>query len=121
MSDNSTRTFILRLILRLLALIALLLVIALAVILYYVANPKLPVWSPAQQVHYLEQWSDADRQLYYFTPQGTQVKGLHYEWFNALELPFSKQRFAIGSPNCSNCAINSSTTKANGGRALRPF
>lgn len=94
MSDNSTRTFILRLIFRLLALIALLLVIALAVVLYYVANPKLPAWSPAQQVHYLEQWSDADRQVYYFTPQGTQVKGLHYEWFNALELPFSKQRFA---------------------------
>ncbi|MFL6534493.1 MAG: di-heme-cytochrome C peroxidase, partial [Pseudomonas sp.] len=29
-----------------------------------------------------------------FTPQGTQVKGLRYDWFTALELPFSQQRFA---------------------------
>jgi hypothetical protein len=29
-----------------------------------------------------------------FHPQGTQVKGLHYDWFTALELPFSDQRFA---------------------------
>ncbi|MEO6679073.1 MAG: di-heme-cytochrome C peroxidase [Pseudomonas sp.] len=83
-----------RLLLRLLTLIAVLLGLGLAVVLYYVANPKLPAYSPAQQVHYLEQWSAADRQTYYFTPQGTQVKGLHYDWFEALELPFSQQRFA---------------------------
>ncbi|MGF6125517.1 mono/diheme cytochrome c family protein [Pseudomonas frederiksbergensis] len=83
-----------RLLLRLLILIVALLGLGLAVVLYYVANPKLPAYSPAQQVHYLEQWSAADRQTYYFTPQGTQVKGLHYDWFEALELPFSQQRFA---------------------------
>ncbi|RON49644.1 di-heme-cytochrome C peroxidase [Pseudomonas frederiksbergensis] len=83
-----------RLLLRLLVVIAVLLGLGLAVVLYYVANPKLPTYSPAQQVHYLEQWSAADRQAYYFTPQGTQVKGLHYDWFEALELPFSQQRFA---------------------------
>ncbi|PPA02797.1 hypothetical protein C4E44_17550, partial [Pseudomonas sp. MWU12-2312b] len=83
-----------RLLFRLLMAIAILLGVALAVVLYYVANPKLPLWSPAQQVHYLDQWDDADRQTYYFTPQGTQVKGLHYDWFTALELPFSQQRFA---------------------------
>lgn len=86
--------FILRLLFRLLALFAVLLGLGLAVVLYYVANPKLPTWSPAQQVHYLEQWSAADRQTYYFTPQGTQVKGLRYDWFKELELPFSEQRFA---------------------------
>ncbi len=79
---------------RLLVLIVALLGLCLAVILYYVANPKLPTWTPAQQVHYLEQWSATDRQTYYFTPQGTQVKGLRYDWFTALELPFSQQRFA---------------------------
>ena len=79
---------------RLLVLIVALLGLCLAVILYYVANPKLPTWTPAQQVHYLEQWSATDRQTYYFTPQGTQVKGLRYDWFSALELPFSQQRFA---------------------------
>ncbi|PTT99668.1 hypothetical protein DBR45_26735 [Pseudomonas sp. HMWF031] len=83
-----------RLLFRSLMAIAILLGVALAVVLYYVANPKLPLWSPAQQVHYLDQWDDADRQTYYFTPQGTQVKGLHYDWFTALELPFSQQRFA---------------------------
>jgi len=84
----------LRLFFRLLVLIAVLLGLVLAVVLYYVANPKLPAWSPPQQVHYLEQWSAADRETYYFTPQGTQVKGLRYDWFTALELPFSQQRFA---------------------------
>ena len=83
-----------RLFYRVLTLIALLLGIILAVVLYYVANPRLPAYQPPQQVHYLEQWSAADRQTYYFTPQGTQVKGLRYEWFGALELPFSEQRFA---------------------------
>ncbi|MET0775995.1 MAG: di-heme-cytochrome C peroxidase [Pseudomonas mandelii] len=83
-----------RLLFRLLVLFAVLLGLGLAVVLYYVANPKLPTWSPAQQVHYLEQWSAADRQAYYFTPQGTQVKGLRYDWFKELELPFSEQRFA---------------------------
>ncbi len=83
-----------RLFFRLLVLFAVLLGLGLAVVLYYVANPKLPVWSPVQQVHYLEQWSASDRETYYFTPQGTQVKGLRYDWFKALELPFSQQRFA---------------------------
>ncbi|WP_421141528.1 di-heme-cytochrome C peroxidase [Pseudomonas sp. NFX15] len=80
--------------LRLLVFVAALLGLVLAVVLYYVANPKLPAWTPAEQVHYLEQWSAADRETYYFTPQGTQVKGLRYDWFTALELPFSQQRFA---------------------------
>jgi hypothetical protein len=86
--------FILRLLLRLLALLAVLLMLGLAVVLYFVANPKLPTESPGRQVHYLDQWSDADRQVFYFTPQGTEVKGLRYDWFRALELPFSTQRFA---------------------------
>ncbi|WP_095170365.1 di-heme-cytochrome C peroxidase [Pseudomonas sp. Irchel 3H3] len=83
-----------RLLLRFLLLILTLLGVALAVVLYYVANPKLPVYTPVTQVNYLDQWSAADRQTYYFTPQGTQVKGLRYDWFKALELPFSEQRFA---------------------------
>jgi hypothetical protein len=86
--------FNLRLLFRVLALIVVLLGIVLAVVLYYIVNPKLPFYTPAEQVHYLNQWSEAERQTYYFTPQGTQVKGLRYEWFQALELPFSEQRFA---------------------------
>ena len=34
------------------------------------------------------------RQRFYYTPQGTLVKGLHYDWFTALELPFSEEPFA---------------------------
>ncbi|OLY75069.1 hypothetical protein AU074_06370 [Pseudomonas sp. ATCC PTA-122608] len=79
---------------RVLLMIFILLGLILAVVLYYVVNPKLPVYVPVQQVHYQDQWSAADRQTYYFTPQGTQVKGLRYDWFTALELPFSEQRFA---------------------------
>ena len=86
--------FILRLIYRVLLLIAVLIGIALAVVVYYIANPKLPDYVPVEQVHYLDQWDAADRQTYYFTPQGTQVKGLRYEWFSALELPLSSSKFA---------------------------
>ncbi|CRM09486.1 hypothetical protein H097_25368 [Pseudomonas sp. FH4] len=79
---------------RVLLLILSLMGLALAVVLYYVLNPKLPDYVPVDQVHYQDQWTTADRQVYYFTPQGTQVKGLRYDWFTALELPFSEQRFA---------------------------
>nr|WP_206768674.1 MULTISPECIES: di-heme-cytochrome C peroxidase [Pseudomonas] len=75
-------------------LILALLIVIVAVVLYYVANPRLPAYTPVEQVHYLDQWSASERQTYYFTPQGTQVKGLRYDWFTALELPFSQQRFA---------------------------
>jgi len=84
----------LRIFSRALRLILSLLGLGLAVVFYYVANPKLPDYVPVQQVHYQDQWSAADRQVYYFTPQGTQVKGLRYNWFSALELPFSEQRLA---------------------------
>lgn len=86
--------FILRHISRVLFALFALLCLGLAIVLYYVANPKLPGYVPVKQVHYLEQWNAADRQTWYFTPQGTQVKGLRYDWFSALELPFSEQRFA---------------------------
>ncbi|WP_053182181.1 di-heme-cytochrome C peroxidase [Pseudomonas kilonensis] len=83
-----------RLLSRILLLLLALLIVVVAVVLYYVANPRLPFYTPIEQVHYLDQWSAAERQTYYFTPQGTQVKGLRYDWFTALELPFSQQRFA---------------------------
>ncbi|ELQ18447.1 hypothetical protein A986_05031 [Pseudomonas fluorescens BRIP34879] len=79
---------------RALLLLLIALGLLLAVVLYYIVNPRLPDYVPVEQVRYQDQWSAADRQTYYFTPQGTQVKGLHYDWFTALELPFSEQRFA---------------------------
>lgn len=62
--------------------------------LYFVAYPNLPDYEPPSELVYLDQWSEADRQTFYFTPQGTQVKGLEYDWFRALELPFSRDKFA---------------------------
>ncbi|MBM7062002.1 hypothetical protein JQX08_14920 [Pseudomonas sp. UL073] len=70
------------------------LVIALAVPVYYIARPNLPTYSAPSELRHLDQWSDAARQTYYYTPQGTQVKGLRYDWFVALELPFSRDKFA---------------------------
>ncbi|WP_347506315.1 di-heme-cytochrome C peroxidase [Pseudomonas anguilliseptica] len=72
----------------------LLLVVGLLVALYFIANPNLPIYQQPDKLHYLDQWSAEERQTYYYTPQGTQVKGLRYEWFSALELPFSSSKFA---------------------------
>ncbi|MDH4582563.1 hypothetical protein E8F20_11875 [Pseudomonas sp. BN415] len=79
---------------RVLWLVLFLLLAGLAVVLYYIANPNLPAYQAPNQLHYLDQWSDQERQTYYYTPQGTTVKGLRYEWFTALELPFSRDKFA---------------------------
>ncbi len=83
-----------RLLRRTLKLVLVLVLIGLAVVLYYVANPNLPKFEPPEQLHYLQQWSDEQRQTYYYTPQGTTVKGLRYDWFVALEMPFGSEKFA---------------------------
>lgn len=83
-----------RILRRALLLLVLLALAALAVVLYFIANPNLPKANPPSQVNYLDQWSAEQRQTYYYTPQGTQVKGLRYDWFTALELPFSTDKFA---------------------------
>lgn len=62
--------------------------------LYFVAYPNLPDYETPKGFRYLDQWSEADRHVFYYTPQGTQVKGLEYDWFRALELPFSQEKFA---------------------------
>ncbi|AVO55643.1 di-heme-cytochrome C peroxidase [Ectopseudomonas mendocina] len=83
-----------RLIRRTLKLVLLLVLVGLAVVLYYVANPNLPSFEQPDELHYLEQWNDEQRQTYYYTPQGTTVKGLRYDWFVALEMPFGSEKFA---------------------------
>ncbi|MEX6504663.1 di-heme-cytochrome C peroxidase [Pseudomonas zhanjiangensis] len=72
----------------------LLLIAGLSIGLYFVANPNLPNYHKPEQLHYLEQWSPELRQTYYYTPQGTRVKGLRYDWFTALEMPLSDEKFA---------------------------
>ncbi|WP_323845522.1 di-heme-cytochrome C peroxidase [Microbulbifer magnicolonia] len=47
------------------------------------------------RVHYLnEGWDAQQRQSYYYTPQGTELLGIDYEWFVNLELPFSDELLA---------------------------
>nr|WP_100548896.1 MULTISPECIES: di-heme-cytochrome C peroxidase [unclassified Pseudomonas] len=83
-----------RLLRRTLKLFILLALIGLAVALYYVANPNLPTYQQPSDLHYLDQWNEEQRQTYYYTPQGTTVKGLRYDWFSALEMPFGTEKFA---------------------------
>ena len=83
-----------RLIVRLLKWAGLVLIALGGVALYYVANPNLPQPPTLERVHYLPQWDADQRQLYYYTPQGTRIKGLRYDWFLALELPFSQDKLA---------------------------
>jgi len=83
-----------RLLRRALGAVLLLAALVVAVGLYFVAYPNLPDYEAPKALRYLDQWSEADRQTYYYTPQGTQVKGLEYDWFVALELPFSQNKFA---------------------------
>jgi len=62
-------------------------------------NSKVPILEPVQNIVYLNQgWGAgqdaASRQTYYYTPQGTSIKGMRYNWLVHLERPWSTQRFA---------------------------
>ena len=47
------------------------------------------------QVKYLNTgWSDEQRNTFYYTPQGTELLGLEYDWLVNLELPLSVERLA---------------------------
>lgn len=66
--------------------------------LYYPSS-QIPAHAPVNRTVYLNQgWGDSMtseyRQTYYYTPQGTNLYNLRYSWFAALELPFSRQKFA---------------------------
>ena len=51
-----------------------------------------------QQIHYLNDgWSAFQRQSFYYTPQGTELLGIDYQWFINLELPLSNELLATAS------------------------
>jgi hypothetical protein len=53
-------------------------------------KPNLTI-ETVNQVHYLNKgWTDEQRERFYYTPQGTELLGLEYDWFINLELPLSK-------------------------------
>ncbi|SEK91685.1 hypothetical protein SAMN05216214_106120 [Atopomonas hussainii] len=82
-----------RLFLRLIVLLLVLLGVAVAVLVHYIKNPHVPAYQTPDEVIYLEQWDEQARQLYYYTPQGTTLKGLRYDWLVALEQPFNQNAF----------------------------
>ncbi|GGO77461.1 hypothetical protein GCM10011348_07050 [Marinobacterium nitratireducens] len=88
---------------RVLGLMVLLAVLAFGAFAWFVLWPvaTVPPPEPVDELVYLDQgWSQADRELYYYTPQGTSMPqgasrgALRYDWFVHLRLPFSDQRFA---------------------------
>ena len=55
-------------------------------------NSKVPLRESVHEIVYLDQgWGQGqdarERQAYYYTPQGTTIKGLRYSWFVNLERP----------------------------------
>lgn len=63
------------------------------------AARNLPAYEHVDQVRYLNQGWGLDqqspqRELFYYTGQGTQMHGVRYRWFVSLEQPFSKTRLA---------------------------
>lgn len=72
--------------------------IALFALIHYPAS-QIPLYEPTDKTVYLDQgWgvteSSPERQLYYYTAQGTSLKGFEYEWFHHIEMPWGKKRFA---------------------------
>jgi hypothetical protein len=75
--------------------------VALFALVHYPAT-QIPEYEPVDQTVYLDQgWGtsgqSAQRQQYYYTAQGTNLKGLEYEWFTQLEMPWGQEKFA--NPN----------------------
>jgi len=49
---------------------------------------------PTRLRHLHQGWSRHDRTVFYYTPQGTELHGLRYQWFRHLELAGSRDRLA---------------------------
>lgn len=73
-------------------------VIAMFALVHYPAT-QIPEYEKVDQTVYLDQgWGEspeaANRQLYYYTPQGTSLKGMEYDWFAQLEMPWGQEKFS---------------------------
>ena len=85
-----------------LAIVAVCAVVLVAAALLWVGRypfARVPGPDPVDRIVYLGQgWgpdaTSAKRQAYYYTPQGTSVKGLRYAWFVNLDRAWSGERFA---------------------------
>jgi mono/diheme cytochrome c family protein len=90
-----------RLVGRLLRALVVIAVLVVAGVLWLLHTPgrRVPDLPRIEEYVYLDQgWgreaSAAPRQAYYYTPQGTSLKDLRYDWLVHLEMPWGKARFA---------------------------
>lgn len=94
--------------------------LVIAILVLYPGSQR-PNFQPINQQIYLSEgrgWSGDHeaplRQLFYYTPQGTTVKGLPYSWFVDVEVPLGKTKFA--SPERMNAygfLVDGAPTAAN--------
>lgn len=87
------RTIVTRLLWVAAGLVALVFVVILGLI-YYPNTQIVPQPRPDKVVYLNQGWDHDDREAYYFTPQGTMLKGLRYDWFVNLERPWGTQKFS---------------------------
>jgi hypothetical protein len=75
-----------------------LLVVAVGILVYWLAQKYLAANLTQENIYrvqYLNDgWTQDQRQTFYFTPQGTELLGLEYQWFINLELPLSVELLA---------------------------
>jgi len=80
------------------ASLTLLSIVGLFALVHYPAT-QIPVYEKVDKTIYVNQgWGgtsqSVDRQRYYYTPQGTSLKGMEYDWFAQLEMPWGEKRFS---------------------------
>lgn len=78
--------------------VAVLSIVGLFALVHYPAT-QIPVYEKVDKTVYLNQgWGgtsqSTDRQRYYYTPQGTSLKGMEYDWFAQLEMPWGEKSFS---------------------------
>ncbi len=81
-------------------LAAFLVLVAAGAVLYFLPTENVPPAFPVDNIVYLanQGWGAnreaPDRETYYYTPQGANIKKLRYSWFVNFERPLSTERFA---------------------------
>lgn len=89
---------LLKVLLKLVAGLVVLAIVGLFALVHYPAT-QIQEFEPLDSTVFLDQgWgvtsTSEQRQLYYYTPQGTSLKGLEYDWFAHLEMPWGTDKFA---------------------------
>ena len=92
--------------------------------------PKLTAENVYNLRYLNEGWTESERQSFYYTPQGTELLGMDYSWFQNLELPLSHEMLVsettmrgwgfIVAPGQRASAINPGNLPVGFGRHIDP-